>query len=111
MWYFESDAIEYLGRTIEHNVYGDNDITVENCDCKFKTVEDAMNFIEQLEIWLEEQNMNELYINDSIIYFKTNAKNYDKAMDEFIEACVKADIDITIENACLRDENGDEVDE
>lgn len=55
--------------------------------------------------------MNELYINDSIIYFKTNAKNYNKAMDEFIEACVKADIDITIENACLRDENGDEVDE
>ena len=55
--------------------------------------------------------MNELYINDSIIYFKTNAKNYDTAMDEFIEACVKADIDITIETACLRDENGDEVDE
>lgn len=55
--------------------------------------------------------MNELYISDCWIYFKTNANTYDKAMDEFLKRCVDADIDINIENACLRDENGDEVDE
>lgn len=55
--------------------------------------------------------MNELYISDSSIYFKTREKTYDKAMDEFLKVCVNAEIDITIENACLRDENGCEVDE
>ncbi len=53
--------------------------------------------------------MNELYISDSSIYFKTNANTYDKAMDEFLKACVNANIDITIENACLRDENGIDI--
>lgn len=53
--------------------------------------------------------MNELYISDSSIYFKTNANTYDKAMDEFLKACAKADIDIIIENACLRDSDGNDV--
>ena len=53
--------------------------------------------------------MNELYISDSSIYFKTNANTYDKAMDEFLNACVNADIDIAIENAGLRDEHGADV--
>ena len=53
--------------------------------------------------------MNELYISDSSIYFKTNANTYDKAMDEFLKACANADIDITIEDACLRDEHGANV--
>lgn len=53
--------------------------------------------------------MNELYISDSSIYFKTNANTYDKAMDEFLNTCVNANIDITIENACLRDENGIDI--
>lgn len=55
--------------------------------------------------------MNELYISDSSIYFKTREKTYDKAMDEFLKVCVNAEIDIIIENACLRDEDGCEVDE
>ena len=58
---------------------------------------------------MEIEIMNELYISDSSIYFKTNANTYDKAMDEFLNACVNADIDIAIENACLRDENGADV--
>lgn len=32
-------------------------------------------------------------------------------MDEFLEKCMDTGIDINIEKACLRDENGDEVDE
>ncbi len=55
--------------------------------------------------------MNELYISDSSIYFKTSAESYDKAMAEFLKVCAEADIDIAIENACLRDENGNEVEE
>lgn len=55
--------------------------------------------------------MNELYIGDSRICFKTDENTYDKAMDEFLKACVDAGIDIAIENAFLRNENGDEVDE
>lgn len=58
---------------------------------------------------MEVEIMNELYISDSSIYFKTNANTYDKAMDEFLKACVNANIDITIENACLRDENGIDI--
>ena len=53
--------------------------------------------------------MNELYISDSSICFKTNADTYDKAMDEFLKACVNANIDISIENAYLKDENGIDI--
>lgn len=53
--------------------------------------------------------MNELYISDCYIYFRTNESTYDKAMGEFLKACENADIDINIENACLRDENGVDV--
>lgn len=56
-------------------------------------------------------NMNELYISDCWIYFKTDKNTYDEAMDEFLEKCMDTGIDINIEKACLRDENGDEVDE
>lgn len=55
--------------------------------------------------------MNELYISDSMIYFKTKADTCEKAIDQFLKKCKDAGIDITIENACLRDENGDNVDE
>ena len=55
--------------------------------------------------------MNELYISDCLIYFKTDKNTYDEAMDEFLEKCIDAGIDINIEKACLRDENGCEVDE
>lgn len=31
--------------------------------------------------------MNELYISDSSIYFKTSENTYDEAMDEFLSKC------------------------
>lgn len=55
--------------------------------------------------------MNELYIYDSQIYFKTNGNNYDEAMDEFLKKCADIGIDINILSAELRDENGEEIDE
>ena len=106
----EADTLEDA-KEIAKNTDGGEFIESGVGDWEYDHTEDENGNLIEAAYWLEEQSMNELYINDSIIYFKTNAKNYDKAMDEFIEACDKADIDITIENACLRDENGDEVDE
>lgn len=53
--------------------------------------------------------MNELYISDSSIYFKTNENTYDEAMDEFLSKCASAGIDIYIGNAALRDSDGNDV--
>lgn len=53
--------------------------------------------------------MNELYISDCWIYFKTDKNTYDEAMDEFISKCAFAGIDIYIENAVLRDSDGNDV--
>lgn len=53
--------------------------------------------------------MNELYINDCWIYFATKASTYDEAMDQFLKKCVEADIDISIVNAKLRDEDGNDI--
>ena len=54
-------------------------------------------------------NMNELYISDCWIYFKTDKNTYDEAMDEFISKCASAGIDICIENAALRDSNAHDI--
>ena len=40
----------------------------------------------------KENNMNELYVSDYWIYFKTNAKTYDEAIDDFIGKCIDAGI-------------------
>lgn len=53
--------------------------------------------------------MNELYISDSSIYFKTSENTYDEAMDEFLSKCASAGIDIYIGNAALRDSDGNDV--
>lgn len=50
--------------------------------------------------------MNELYISNCWIYFETNAKNYDEAMDDFLEKCSNVGIEINIKSAELRGENG-----
>ena len=55
--------------------------------------------------------MNELYVSDCWIYFKTEAKTHDEAMNEFLKKCADAGIDINISNAELRDENGEEIEE
>lgn len=53
--------------------------------------------------------MNELYVNECYIYFDTNKGNYDEAMDEFLNRCNEAGIEITIDRAVLRDKNGNEI--
>lgn len=56
------------------------------------------------------KNMNELYISNSMIYFKTKSDTCEKAIDEFLKKCEDVGIDITIEDSCLRDENGIDID-
>ena len=54
--------------------------------------------------------MNELYIKDMWAYFKTDADNYEDALDEFYEACSKVGIEIgCVYEGVLQDENGDEL--
>lgn len=55
--------------------------------------------------------MNELYVKDCWIYFKTDKNTYDEAMDEFLKKCVEADIDISIVNAKLRDKDGNDIEQ
>lgn len=54
--------------------------------------------------------MNELYF-EGYGYFRTETDKYDKAMDEFLEAAEKAGIEIIIEKAELRNEDGEVIDE
>ena len=55
--------------------------------------------------------MNELYVSDCRIYFKTNAKTCEEATDEFLRKCADAGIEIVIERSELRDEDGEEIEE
>lgn len=55
--------------------------------------------------------MNELYIKDVYMYYKTNATTYEEAIDEFEELCNK--IGLEVRGGCdgvLRDENGEDID-
>lgn len=49
--------------------------------------------------------MNEIYFN-GYGYFKTDADNYDDAMSKFLEAASQAGIEIEINEAELRGEDG-----
>lgn len=54
--------------------------------------------------------MNELYVGECWIYFKTKKDSYDEAMSEFLKACNDAGIEITIDKAELRDEDLNVID-
>ena len=53
--------------------------------------------------------MNELYVNSCWLYFKTNAENHDQAVDQLINACAEVGVDINIEEAELRDLEGNSI--
>lgn len=53
--------------------------------------------------------MNELYVNSCWLYFKTNAENHDQAVDQLINACAEVGVDINIEDAELRDLEGNSI--
>ena len=49
--------------------------------------------------------MNELYIGNCRIYFSTEAKNVDDALDEFVKKCEDAGIDVEFDTAELLTNN------
>lgn len=53
--------------------------------------------------------MNELYVRYSYIYFKTKETDVKTAMDRLIREAEKAGIELIIEEAVLRDENDDDI--
>ena len=54
--------------------------------------------------------MNEIYFN-GYGYFKTDADNYDDAMSKFLDAASQAGIEIEINKAELRDEDGEIIEQ
>lgn len=48
--------------------------------------------------------MNELYVDECWLYFKTK-----EAVKKLYEACDAAGIELTIENSALRNEDGEDI--
>lgn len=49
--------------------------------------------------------MNELYVDECWLYFKTK----EEAIKKLYEACDAAGIELTIENSALRNEDGEDI--
>lgn len=54
--------------------------------------------------------MNELYVSEGCVYFKTKTDNAALAVDKLIELCAVNGIELTVEKAYLRNENGEDID-
>lgn len=54
--------------------------------------------------------MNELYVSKGYLYFKTKTDNTALAVDKLIELCAANGIELTVEKAYLRNENGEDID-
>lgn len=55
--------------------------------------------------------MNELYVSEGYLYFKTKTDNAALAVDKLIELCSANGIELTVEKAYLRNEDGEDIDE
>ena len=55
--------------------------------------------------------MNELYVPEGYLYFKTQTDNVAVAVDKLIKLCVANGIELTVEKAYLRNEDGEDIDE
>lgn len=53
--------------------------------------------------------MNELFINDCLVYFKTDLKNPEDALDKLFEICNQNGIEMVVENYALRDQEGNDI--
>lgn len=53
--------------------------------------------------------MNELYVDECWLYFKTKEVSKEEAIKKLYEACDAAGIELTIENSALRNENGEDI--
>lgn len=55
--------------------------------------------------------MNELYVPEGYLYFKTQTDNVAVAVDKLIKLCAANGIELTVEKAYLRNEDGEDIDE
>lgn len=55
--------------------------------------------------------MNELYVPEGYLYFKTQTDNVEVAVDKLIKLCAVNGIELTVEKAYLRNEDGEDIDE
>lgn len=56
--------------------------------------------------------MNELYVPEGRIYFKTNKTNAKEALEDLVSLCDKVGIELCADHgALLRNEDGDDIDE
>lgn len=53
--------------------------------------------------------MNELFVEDCFLYFKTYESDIEKATDELFEVCNRNGIELTILDRTLRDEEGNDI--
>ena len=53
--------------------------------------------------------MNELYVDECWLYFKTKEVSKEEAIKKLYEACDAAGIELTIENSALRNEDGEDI--
>jgi len=54
--------------------------------------------------------MNELYVPEGYLYFKTKTDSTALAVDKLIELCAANGIELTVKKAYLRNENGEDID-
>lgn len=55
--------------------------------------------------------MNELYVPECYLYFKTKTDSVAVAVDKLIKLCAANGIELTVEKAYLRNEDGEDIDE
>lgn len=55
--------------------------------------------------------MNELYLNDCYIYFKTKETSAKEAMEKLEKICWQNGIELCVYHAFLRNEDGEDIDE
>lgn len=54
--------------------------------------------------------MNELYVSDCSIYFRTDANTCDDAIEELFNQCMETGVEIDVDHAVLRDSDGNDID-
>ena len=58
----------------------------------------------------EVEYMNELYVSDCSIYFRTDANTCDDAIVELFNQCMETGVEIDVDHAVLRDSDGNDID-
>lgn len=53
--------------------------------------------------------MNELYVNECWLYFKTKECTKEQAIQKLYDVCNSVGIELTVENSVLRNENGEDI--